>query len=238
MGFHLVSRKKGLSTVPSLVRLPWKTWALPTSEYRKYQEGGIQTPNSAPLALIWILMTKAPLQWVKVWRARLSPDPVTTCQQEKWVNFHWLFFRAGYCTLMKNQQATSWKITGPLTALVLNLPCTFSYILPFIADIISAWLPLWHGFYSNIAVSSRLCSSPCFPGLLHWVCLTCQSSPSLPPQSQPIRKGCTQDISISVLIPSSKCQLLCRIRGWWQHHRAHPALAEGAVHGGCLDGVI
>lgn len=177
-GSHLVSRKEGLRTVPCLVPLPWKTWPLPTSKCRKYQEGRMQTPNSAPLALLWILMTKAPLQWVEIRGTRLSPDPVTTCQQEKWVNFHWLFFRAGYCTLMNNQKATSWKITGPLTALVLNLPCTFSYVLPLIADIISAWPPLWHRFYSNIAVSSRLCSSPRFPGLFCCVCLTCQSGPS------------------------------------------------------------
>lgn len=237
-GSELVSRKEGLSTVPSLMPLPWKTWVLHTSKCRKYQEGRMQTPNSAPLALIWILMTKAPLQWVKIRGARLSPDPVTTCQQEKWVNFHWLFFRAGYCTLMNNQKATSWKITEPLTALVLNLPCTFSYILPLIADIISAWPLLWHRFYSNIAVSSCLCSSPCFPGLFHCVCLTCQSSPSLPPQSQPIRKGCTTDTSISVLMPRSKHDLLHQIWGWLPRCQAHPVSAEGTACGGCLDGVI
>lgn len=238
MGFPSCLQKGGLKQTTKSCASPWKTWALPTSKCRKYQEGRMQTPNSAPLALIWILMTKAPLQWVKIQGASLSPDPVTTCQQEKWVNFHWLFFRAGYCTLTNNQKATSWKITGPLTALVLNLPCTFSYVLPLIADIISAWLPLWHQFYSNIAVSSRLCSSPCFPGLFHRVCLTCQSSPSLPPQSQPIRKGCTPDTSISVLTPRCKHQLLHRISGWLQRCRVHPASVEGAMSGGCSDGVI
>lgn len=172
---------------------------LPTFKCRKHQEGQMQTPNSAPLASIWILMAKAPLQWVKIWGGRLSPDPVTTCQQEKWVNFHWLFFRPGYCTLTNNQKATRWKITGPLTALVLNLPCTFSYILPLIADIISAWPPPWHQFYSDTAVSSRLCSSLCFPGPFHQVCLTCQSNPSLSSQPQPVRKGCTLETSISMV---------------------------------------
>lgn len=196
-GSHLVSSNKGLSTAPTLVPLPQKVWAPSTSKCRKYQEGQMQTSNSAPLGLIWILMTKAPLQSVRIREDRLSPDPVTVCQWEKEVNFHWLFFRAGYCTLMNNQKATSWKITGPLTALVLNLPCTFSYVLPLIADIISAWPPLWHQFYSNIAVSCCLCASPCFPGLFHWVCLICQSSPSLPPQSWPFRKGCLLATSIS-----------------------------------------
>lgn len=153
------------------------------------------------------------------------------------MNFHWLFFRAGYCTLMNNQKATSWKITGPLTALVLNLPCTFSCVLPLIADIISAWPPLRHRFYSNIAVSSRLCSSPCFPGLFRCVCLTCQSSPSLPPQSQPIRKGCTPDTPIPVLTlqtPAPPSDL-----GLVTTPPSPPCRGgRGAVRGGCLDGVI
>lgn len=220
LGSRLFSSRQGVSTTPRLVPLPRKMCKLPTSKPRKNQEGQMQAPNSAPLALAWILMTEAAPQSVRIWGAGVPPAPATTCQQEKRVNFPWLFFRPGYCTLMNNQKATSWKITGPLTALVLNLPCTFSYVLPLIADIISAWPPLWHQLYSNIAVSSRFCSSPCFPGLFCHPCLTCQSSPSLPPPSQPIRWG-------------------------HLHPCAHPLLARpgssvgfGAGYsGGCSDGV-
>lgn len=191
---------------------------LPTFKCRKHQEGQMQTPHSAPLASIWILMAKASLQWVKIRGGRLSPDPVTTCQQEKWVNFHWLFFRAGYCTLTNNQKATGWKITGPLTALVLNLPCTFSYILPLIADIISAWPPPWHRFYSDTAVSSCLC----IPGPFHQVSLTCQNNPSLCPQPQPVRKGCTLESCSSMaqtpspLLDSGLVSEVLSSPCWWR----------------------
>lgn len=231
-GSHLVSQR-AWAQYQAMCLSHEKMGVLPTFKCRKHQEGQMQTPNSAPLASIWILMAKAPLQWVKIRGGRLSPDPVTTCQQEKWVNFHWLFFRAGYCTLTNNQKATSWKITGPLTALVLNLPCTFSYILPLIADIVSAWPPPWHRFYSDTAVSSLLCSSLCFPELFHQACLTCQNNPSLSPQPQPGRKGCTlENLHLHGSNPIS-IGFRAAFRG------AEPTLlVEGAVCGGSVEGVI